>query len=81
MVTQEYVSTTLPMMANTMMQMVSIVINYLLGDDPDDATQLQKVTLPKFIVRDDSSAVISQYIITTIIIIIVILFSQKSVNM
>jgi len=51
MVIQEYITTTLPMMVNTLMQLVSTVIRKLLGDNSDDAAQMQKVTLPKFIVR------------------------------
>jgi len=50
-VTQEYVSTTLPMLVNALMQLVTTVIQRLISDNPDDADQMQKVTLSKFIVR------------------------------
>jgi len=67
LVMQEYISTTLPMMVNTLMQMISIVMRRLIGDDADDATQLQKVTLVKFTVRtsDEFSVVIIKQIVKT----------------
>ena len=39
------------MMVNTLMRLVSTMLQRLLGDNPDDTAQLQKVTLPQFIVR------------------------------
>ena len=38
------------MLVNTLMQMVSVVIHRLIGDNSDDAAHLEIVTLPKFIV-------------------------------
>jgi len=58
MVIQEYITTTLPMMVNTLMRLVSIMLQRLLGDNPDDTAQMQKVTLPQFIVRTDDFKVL-----------------------
>ena len=49
-VIQEYITTTLPMMVNTLMQLVSTVIQRLLSDNTNDSARTQEVTLPKFIV-------------------------------
>jgi len=48
MVMQEYISTTLPMMVNTLLHLVSTV----LGDSPDDAAPTQTITLPIFTVSE-----------------------------
>jgi len=47
---QEYVSTSQPMLTNSLMQLVSTLIQKMSDGNPDDATQLAKVTLSKFIV-------------------------------
>ena len=48
---QEYISTTFPMLVNTLMQLVSTVVQRLVAVYPDDASQTQTLTLSKFIVR------------------------------
>ena len=46
------------MMVNTLMRLVSTMLQRLLGDNTDDTAQMQKVTLPQFIVRTDDFKVI-----------------------
>ena len=48
---QEYISTTFPMLVNTLMQLVSTVVQRLAAVHPGDASQTQTLTLSKFIVR------------------------------